>query len=518
VAPRARTRRAELAFLAAGTAAVALLHLALFRHVPPGVAKDVAAEAIRGYRLVAGRHLEVLTFSVGPSAETLWLYVVGALSVASGPSWLAIALPSMLAAMAVVLFTALLAKRIAPALPVEIPFLLSAGSVWLLHFGQAGLRTIASPLFVVVAALLALRAEETGAPRRYLVLGAVMALSLYAYTSCRLLPLAWGLSQVVRWIRRREERRAVLRAVEYTFFAFLVVSIPNIRVAARLPDDFFTRGYYTVRGGAKELLTNLGATLLLPLHTFDAYRTSFGEGHAFDEIGVALTEAGLPVVDLATGLLVVSFFVLARGEARRRAGTLLWIHALAVLLLGATGPSPTRLLLLQPVFVVLAAVAAGELVRMTRAPRALTAAVLVVWAAFQVGRYVLVFGRSDSARDHFRAAETAMAERARDLEDAGKSVLLVVDGGAHVTRYFSLRHLDRLWLDKRVGWDRPALEAFDPDVVLVEKRAEPLAEAAPLGPPARSETLYVEFTPARRHADRPHARGNVMRAWSDIGR
>src|SRR5262249_7986411 len=144
---------------------------------------------------------------------------------------------------------------------------------------------------------------------------------------------------------------------ESAFLAFLLVSIPNVVVAARLPDEFFTRGYYTVRGGVGEALRNLGATALLPLHTFDAYRTAFGEGHAFDEIGVALTEAGLPVVDLATGLLFVAFFFVASREARRRAGYPLWIHALAVLLLGPTGPSATRLLLLQPVFAVLAALA-----------------------------------------------------------------------------------------------------------------------------------------------------------------
>src|SRR5262249_53927375 len=159
--------------------------------------------------------------------------------------------------------------------------------------------------------------------------------------------------------------------------------------AARQPDEFFTRGYYTVQGGPRDFLANWAATALLPLHTFGAYRTAFGEGHAFDEIGVGLTEAGLPVVALLSALLVIAFFFVASREARRSSAYLLCVLALAVLLLGFTGPSASRLLLVQPVFAVLAAVALGT--SAARLPRALVAGLLVVWAAFQLGRYVIDF-------------------------------------------------------------------------------------------------------------------------------
>jgi len=39
---------------------------------------DVAEEALRGLYLVEGRHIEPMTFAVGNSAETLYLYLVGA--------------------------------------------------------------------------------------------------------------------------------------------------------------------------------------------------------------------------------------------------------------------------------------------------------------------------------------------------------------------------------------------------------------------------------------------------------
>src|SRR5207244_2374645 len=72
------------------------------------------------------------------------------------------------------------------------------------------------------------------------------------------------------------------------------------------------------RGGLSDRLFDFAATALLPLHSFDAFRTPFGPGHAFDEIGVALTQAGLPLVDLPTGVLFLAAFVLVPREARLR--------------------------------------------------------------------------------------------------------------------------------------------------------------------------------------------------------
>jgi len=40
---------------------------------PPGLNNDVAEEALRGVLLVDARRLEIMTFSIGNSAETLYL-------------------------------------------------------------------------------------------------------------------------------------------------------------------------------------------------------------------------------------------------------------------------------------------------------------------------------------------------------------------------------------------------------------------------------------------------------------
>jgi hypothetical protein len=67
-------------------AAYAALLLYAHGRVPPGLNNDVAEEALRGIYLVGGHHLEVITFAVGFSAETLYLYLIPG-SGAFRPRW-----------------------------------------------------------------------------------------------------------------------------------------------------------------------------------------------------------------------------------------------------------------------------------------------------------------------------------------------------------------------------------------------------------------------------------------------
>ena len=60
--------------------------------VPSGMNNDVAEEALRGLYLIEGHHFEVLTFSIGNSAETLYLYLVGVAAHILGPGTPAIQL------------------------------------------------------------------------------------------------------------------------------------------------------------------------------------------------------------------------------------------------------------------------------------------------------------------------------------------------------------------------------------------------------------------------------------------
>jgi len=61
---------------------------------PPGLNNDVAEEALRAIYLVQDIHFEVITFAVGRSAETLYLYPVGGMIQLFGRSILPIQLVS----------------------------------------------------------------------------------------------------------------------------------------------------------------------------------------------------------------------------------------------------------------------------------------------------------------------------------------------------------------------------------------------------------------------------------------
>jgi hypothetical protein len=159
--------------------------------IPHGLHNDTVEEAQRGMYLVEGRHFEVITTSIGNSAETLYLYLMGASIALLGPTTLAIQVVSWLFALACIWLFVLLARRLEPDLPAWVAPLLIVSSLWLFHYARAGLRAISSPVFLLAFVLLLDRAEHTASRWTALAAGAVLALSLYAYTSCRLLPLAF---------------------------------------------------------------------------------------------------------------------------------------------------------------------------------------------------------------------------------------------------------------------------------------------------------------------------------------
>jgi hypothetical protein len=77
--PPKTSRRNALAAVAAIFAAYAAALLYAQGRTPPGLNNDVAEEALRAVYLVQGHHFEVITFAVGNSPETLYLYLVGAM-------------------------------------------------------------------------------------------------------------------------------------------------------------------------------------------------------------------------------------------------------------------------------------------------------------------------------------------------------------------------------------------------------------------------------------------------------
>jgi hypothetical protein len=512
------------AVLGLGAAAYLGLHALAAGRVPPGVAADPVIEALRGLRLVLLRRFEVLTVAIGPSAETLWLYVTGASVAALGPTRTALLVPSILAATATLVLVAALLRRIRPELPIGIALLVPASSLWLFHSGEVGLRASAAPLVLLGACfLLDDRAERDVADRPFAA-GALLGLGIYAYSACRLLPIVWVLHFALRWRRTPAARPALRREAKRLLLGFTLVSIPNLLFLLRAPGLLLDRGYYVSRGTLLDKLGNVLATFLLPFIYPDRYRVWIGPGHVFDVTGVALTASGLDPFDLVAGpLAVLGLLAWRRGKEPASLSFLFVTWAAGGVLLGLYGPSLTRLLILLPAWLVFAALGCNAL--LARAPRLKVplGALLVLSLCLQARAWVYTFGRSDSAASYFHEAATAMAERARDLTTEGKRVIVVSRTGRDVFKYFCWQHIEHVFHaampEGTPRGDDVPLAGFAADVVLVEHTPALDGWGAALGPPSRSTrpSLFAEYAIWRVPGEPPPSvRSNLWRLWSPM--
>jgi hypothetical protein len=521
-----RKRLALLAIFAAGLPALLALHALSFGRVPSGLEGGPAVEALRGVHLILRRRFDVMSFAIGPSAETLWLYVVGASVELVGPRWISVVLPSILASVSVVALTVLAARRLDPDTPPAIPFLLSAGSVWLFHYGQVGLRAISAPLFLVLALLAIHAAEAANATwRPKFAAGALLGLSVYAYSSCRVLPVAWVLWKVVDTLRTPRAARNLRAIFGPTLLGIAVVSIPNALFFLREPGEFLFRGSYVYRGGWAWKLANVLWTALLPFHHPRVYTAWLGPGHNFDATAVSLTGAGVHPVDPVTAVAYACGLVLALRPPRPPGlSYLLWVLGTGTLVLGVSGPSLTRLLLLQPAVVLLAARALGRAWRQWPRARVALAAALLVPGALGAAEYAGSFGRSAAAQAAYLPQVNAMGARARDLADADPAlrVLLVARRGKDIAKFYNYRHIVRIWLVEGPEAGplavADAIRRFRPGVALVENSDAFRNVVASLGGASR-EGLFVEIPlPAPGGPAKEPEPGNIRRLWNEIRR
>jgi hypothetical protein len=431
-------RRRDALSIACGAAVYVALLLFRYRTVPDGLVNDTAEEALRGLILIEERRVEVLTFVLGNSAETLWLYVVGLSAKLLGPTVLAVVLPSALAAAATVVLVTLLVRTLDPETPWIVPFLLAAGSPWLFHYGRAGLRTISAPLFLTLTALLLARAvRDMEHSRRFAWVGFAAGVSIYGYTACRLLPVALILAFGIAWLREKARRREWRRASLHMLAGLLAASIPSLITLAAHPREFLTRGSYVAVGSGAGRLANTLATALLPFDYPHRYGFIWGEDHVFDGVSAGLAGSGVTPVPLAAGILFAIGIV--QRLARRRDVTSLFLTltlALAIVLLGPTGPSLTRLLVVLPVYLVFAALGATSFIRGPRTWAAVVTGLGLLTAHTFVRYFALESDPLRESREYVGAVHTAMGERARNSAHSGP-VLCVVTESANIVRYLA---------------------------------------------------------------------------------
>jgi hypothetical protein len=472
-----------LATLAIYTAALALLR----NSVPGGLSNDVAEEALRGLRLIEERRFEVITVAIGNSAETLYLYALGAVAKLVGTTTLAVQLPAWGLALAVVTLILLLARRLEPGLPAWVPLLLAASSVWLYHYARTGPRAISAPVFFLAFALLLDAVERDPGRRGFAIAcGAVLGLSLYAYTACRILPLALAVHATLRFFTKREGLRRCAAAYATMIAAAIVVSIPNLVFLARSPRDFLFRGSYVAPEGLADSIRHLLWSVALPLHYPASYGYVRRGGHYFDGVSAGLTSAGVSPVHLIVGIA----FVLGLAAAWRRRGEsavsfLLAAWITGTLVLGFTGPSLTRLLILLPAYLAIAALGAASLIRWRGSLRPAVAAAFVLVIAWHGYAYFQTFRLNPRSQEYFSPAQTPIGLRARALAREGRRTLCVVSANANVVRYLThdvsgpVRIVE--FYQRAADPAELRLAELDPDVLLIENEPSlrPLSRTFP---------------------------------------
>ena len=468
-----------------------------------------------------------MTFAIGPSSETLYLYLVGAFLEILGPGWFPFVLLSILCSMGCVVLAVLVTRALSPATPPAIPFLLSAGSVWLFHFGQLGIRSISAPLFFLALLLVLRRSEDRVRPGgTEAAFGVLLGLSLYAYTACRILVIGYVLSEIVAFTSLPAGRWSIRRRAGRVAAGALLASIPNILFFLREPSEFLTRGYYCLVGGPLELVGNVAWTFLFPFYYPLRYRVPFGPGHAFDNTGVSLTASGVAPLDLVTAVALTAGLVVAWTRRREPAmGFLLSSWLAGSVVLGVSGPSLTRLLVLLPAYILFASLAFGEAWRRLPRLRPLTALALVVPAVTGAWGYIYRFGSSAEAMSQYFPASSAVTARSGELAEGGKRVLIAVrSNGRDLAKFHNYRHIDRIWLVESgpgpFALQGDPVAGFHPDFVLVERVPELASFASSLrSPPVEPRhPLFDEYRLSWPAGGGEAVAGNIRKLWNPLSR
>ena len=469
----AQRRRQPAWAIAAIFAAYLAMLICAHGRVPPALNNDVAEEGLRAVYLVQGHHLEVMTFAVGFSAETLYLYLVGGMIQLFGRTVLSIQLVSWLFALACLWLVRHLVACLTDTIPAWIPVLTGASSIWLFHYAMAGLRAISAPVFVGAFALLLDRVERGGTRRIAFLCGAVLGLSIYAYTSARVLPVAFVLYAALRLVRSWRDKAVLFRRYGVIILGTLVVSIPNTVLLIQRPRDFLSRGSYVARGTAADMATNAFWSILFPFHYPDFYRHTLTYTFSFDAVCAGLTLTGVNPIHWVMAVAMLIGLWQGRPYAGQPVMAFLlatWVAAMAVL--GWTGPSLTRLLILWPVYMVLAALGVGFLIDRWRWLRIPVLLLILFVGGSDAYRYVSGEGRSPQEYSlSFNTAATAIGERARTLESHGERVLCVISRDASVVKYLAgeagLLGIVEFYNRPFVPSELP-LDNFRPTIVLIE--------------------------------------------------
>jgi hypothetical protein len=298
-------------------------------------------------------------------------------------------------------------------------------------------------------------------------------------------------------------RPVLVRAYGWIAAGTLLVSIPNLLVLITTPEIFLSRGVYVLPQGARAMAKNLLWSFLLPLHYSDDYRrvAGFTSFFSVDGVSAGLMAAGLnPLHPIAAAFFIVGLVVCWRRRRESWALFLGCVWLVGNLALGVSGPSLTRLLILLPVYLVVAALGIAELRRRFPRAEAVIAAALVLMVATHARAYFGRFAASPFVPIYFSPAATAIGQEASSLAAAGGRVLCLVAKDASVVQYLTEDQRENVRIAE--FYFRPfdarelPLEGFEPEALLIE-HAPAFEQLIRNLPPQWLRTHHQRFTVAR---------------------
>lgn len=369
--------------------------------IPPGLWIDELVAATDAITLAEHRPFEPFGSSpmFGDAPEwvhipNLYLYSCYAVLWLSGFSQLGVKLISVLPGVAAPLLLYWLARKVLDRLPAFTAAALLAVSHWHVTLSRWGWNEVMSTALAVLMFGLLLDAIRHQHGRASVLAGAVAGLSLYAYASSRLMVLAAFLVLVIQLVQHRT--RAMLRNLLVFAWAVLLATAPHLLhwlgepvvLNARVSELSILPSL--ARGDWSPLLTNL-----------KVYPLMF---HVAGDRNPRQNIPGKPMLDAATGVLLLLGLILALGRWRRPEAqvALVW---LGLGMLGGiltnpeTAPHGYRTGVVIPVCMLLAGMAFAWIaglrpMRRRLLPEALACAVLATSATVTASSYFVERPRS----------------------------------------------------------------------------------------------------------------------------
>jgi len=415
--PVSLVRRRPLVVLALLIAAAFVLRRYAIGSIPWGLNNDEGIEGLIACRFLAGEPITPFS-SIGLSRETLFHVLLIPLFGWMGPGIAPLRLLSLIISLATLPILYVAGQKLFSEKTGLLAAALLAVSPWHLLYSRAGLRNILLPAFVLASIAGFRIALETRRMRWFVILGTILGIGMYSYTSFRIVPLllaAWA------FLRRFTTRERPLRWMEGAaiLLPFAVLIVPQIAYARQHPAEFFTRGAYVLgQTPHASLPANVLYSLLMP--GFYPSRYGVMQSLYYFGDGVSLVYAAIgrfPETPVSAALMACGLVLAVTAVIRRRSEgdmVLLLFLGSTIATVGLAGPSLTRLIGNLPLFCLAGARFLEELGGEIRSRfsaglgRGAVVALLAAAGVLCCEQYFARAGTSRRAMFYFAASQTLM--------------------------------------------------------------------------------------------------------------